>query len=360
MENISKKQLDSLHAEILATVKDLDISAKQSRKGELETKSMETDFWNDQNSAKLVMSEIDALKTEITEAEYLESTINSLIEIFDSVEEKERESLQSDYEDLYNRYQKFQTLTYLSGKYDKNSAVLSIHSGQGGTEANDWTEMLLRMYQRYAENKGWVVQVQNMVPGTEAGLSSVTMTIEGIYVFGLLQNENGTHRLVRQSPFNAQNLRQTSFAGVEVLPIIDDTDDSIQIADTDLEFKAVKAGGAGGQHVNKTSTAVQLTHIPSGITVHNSESRNQTQNRENAMKILKAKLWKIEEEKRQKEMSDLKGEYKIAGWGNQIRNYVLHPYKLVKDLRSKVESSDPEAVLDGDLDQFIDAGVRIR
>jgi peptide chain release factor 2 len=215
------------------------------------------------------------------------------------------------------------------------------------------------MYKRYAEKKELTVNVLNIVPGTETGYSSVTLEITGKYVFGYLKKESGVHRLVRLSPFNAQNLRQTSFAGVEVIPIIEEDDKDFEIPSTDIEFKAVRAGGPGGQHVNKTSSAVQITHIPTGITVQSSERRDQSQNRESAMRMLKAKLWKIREEEKEKEIQGIKGEYKIAGWGNQIRNYVLHPYKLVKDLRTGVETSNPEAVLDGDLDLFIEAELRI-
>jgi peptide chain release factor 2 len=199
-----------------------------------------------------------------------------------------------------------------------------------------------------------------MTRGTETGLSSVTLKIEGGYSFGLLKKEQGTHRLVRLSPFNAQNLRQTSFAGVEVIPEIDELDKDLEIPEKDIDFKAVKSGGPGGQNVNKTSSAVQITHIPTGIVVHSSEERSQAQNRENAMKILKAKLWRIKEEEQKEKISEIKGIYKKASWGNQIRNYILHPYKLVKDLRTGIESSDPESVLDGNLSPFIEAEIRIQ
>ncbi|HVX92783.1 MAG TPA: peptide chain release factor-like protein, partial [Candidatus Dojkabacteria bacterium] len=239
-------------------------------------------------------------------------------------------------------------------------AILSIHAGQGGTEANDWAEMLMRMYVRFCERMGWKCQIVHMVQGTEAGISTVTLNISGPFAFGKLKRESGTHRLVRQSPFNAQSLRQTSFAGVEVMPVISEEDNEIVIRDEDIDFKAVRASGAGGQHVNKTSSAVQITHIPTGISVHSSEQRDQFQNKKAALAILKAKLWQIEEDKRAEEMARIKGVHKIAGWGNQIRNYVLHPYKLVKDLRTGVETSNPEAVLDGDLEAFIDAQVRLK
>ncbi len=238
--------------------------------------------------------------------------------------------------------------------------MLSIHAGQGGTEANDWAEMLLRMYLRYAEKQGWKTEVLHQVKGEEAGISTVTIEITGPYAFGYLKNEKGTHRLVRLSPYNAQNLRQTSFAGVEVVPVIESTDEkAIEIKPEDIEFKAVRASGPGGQNVNKTSTAVTIKHISTGIVVHASNQRSQLQNKENALRMLRAKLFELEQQKEQEEMSKIKGEHKVAAWGNQIRNYVLQPYKLVKDLRTGIESTDPESVLDGEIDKFIEAEIRL-
>ena len=281
-----------------------------------------------------------------------------LLEFFQSSSDHERLSLQGDFEKLAKEVSEFEIRKYLNGRFDRADVLLSIHAGQGGTEANDWTAMLARMYERYFERKGWKFSITNQVAGSEVGFSSIEYKVSGEFAFGLLKREQGAHRLVRLSPFNSANLRQTSFAGVEVIPIIEDNLE-IEIPDKDIEFKAVRSGGAGGQHVNKTSSAVQIRHIPTGITVHNSEQRSQAQNKEAAMKILKAKLWLIEEEKRENELRKARGEHKIAGWGNQIRNYVLHPYKLVKDLRTKVESHDPDSVLAGDLDMFIDAEVRL-
>lgn len=358
METISKADLQKLLADIEETIDDLGLDAKKQKLGSLETVAMEPNFWNSPENAKKTMSEIDHIKSEIKTAEEIQSSAKSLLELYELSTESEAESLQSEYVELNDRFNRFQTLKFLSGKYDNAEAILSIHSGQGGTEANDWADMLMRMYQRYAERNSWSCTIQHMVRGTETGLSTVTMIITGPYAFGKLKRETGTHRLVRLSPFNSQNLRQTSFAGVEVTPVIED-DESIQIKESDLEIKAAKSSGPGGQHANKTSSAIQLRHIPTGITVHNSEQRSQAQNREAAMRILKAKLWQIEDEKKAKELRDLKGDHKIAGWGNQIRNYVLHPYKLVKDLRTGIESNDPDSVLDGDLDRFVDAEIRI-
>jgi len=359
MQNLSKVQLEKLNKEISETLVDLDLEGKKSRAGELQNLTLNEDFWKRPDFAKTIMQELEHIKKELTIAKDLSDKSSILLELFEASNEKERQSLNDDYKQLQTELNSFQIIKFLSGKYDTADAILSIHAGQGGTEANDWTEMLLRMYKRYAEKMNWGVTTQHSVPGTEAGISSVTITISGQYAFGMLNKESGVHRLVRQSPFNAQSLRQTSFAGVEVTPVIDDDDDEIIIPDSDIEFKAVRSSGAGGQSVNKTSSAVQIKHIPSGIVVHNSEQRKQAQNRAAAMKILKAKLWQIKQDKQAKELSDIKGDYKVAGWGNQIRNYVLHPYKLVKDLRTGIESSHPEKVLDGELNPFIEAEIRI-
>jgi peptide chain release factor 2 len=355
MDLLTITQIKATQEEIERATKDINIPAKETRLKDLETQSLSETFWSDNNNAKSVMSEIEEIREEIKIANKLNTTANSLVELWEETPEEQRGELDSEYRLLLKEYTEFKRLRYLNGKYDKNNAILSIHSGQGGTEANDWTAILLRMYQRLAERKKWKFHIEHEVQGTEAGLSTVTAFIEGKYVYGFLKLESGTHRLVRISPFNAQNLRQTTFAGVEVMPVIEDNDIDIVIPEADIEFKAVRASGPGGQHVNKTSSAVQIKHIPTGISVHSSEQRSQAQNRETAMKILKAKLWRIEQDKKEAELKQIKGEYRVAGWGNQIRNYVLHPYKLVKDLRTDVQSSNPDAVLDGDLDEFLEA-----
>lgn len=304
------------------------------------------------------MKEIEGIKREIDTARSLTEDVDSLLELCNSVDNSEE--LLDDYEEIHKKIKDFEKLKFLSGKYDNKDALLSIYAGQGGTEANDWTEMLMRMYKKYADSKGWKYKVEEIESGNEAGISHVSMRISGEYVYGLLKKEHGTHRLVRVSPFNAQGLRQTTFAGVEVIPAIDKIDKDIEIPESDIEFKAVRSSGPGGQKVNKTSSAVQITHKPTGITVNSSTQRSQAQNRENAMNILKSKLARILEEERTEKIEDVKGDYKKASWGNQIRNYILHPYKLVKDLRTNVESNDPESVLDGKLDPFIEAQLRIQ
>ncbi len=242
----------------------------------------------------------------------------------------------------------------LSGPHDKGDAVLSIHAGAGGTEAQDWAEMLLRMYTRWAERKGYEVEITDMTPGEEAGIKSVTMTVRGPYAYGYLKAEKGVHRLVRISPFDASARRHTSFALVEVMPLIED-DIEIEINPNDLRIDVYKSAGAGGQHVQKNATAVRIVHLPTGIVVQCQNERSQHQNREMAMRILRARLYALELEKREQEMARLKGKHVEAGWGNQIRSYVLQPYQMVKDLRTGYETGNVQAVLDGDLDPFIEA-----
>lgn len=255
-------------------------------------------------------------------------------------------------------FRKLEFKTFLSGPHDKGDAIISIHAGQGGTDAMDWVDMLFRMYSRYAEQKDWKMSLINKMPGDVAGLKSVSFELFGLYAYGFLREESGVHRLVRLSPFNSDNLRQTSFALVEVIPLIGDNIE-VDLKDEDVEFEAYRSGGPGGQNVNKVSTAVRIKHIPTGIVVECQEERLQGKNREKALRILKAKLYALELKKLEDEKNRLRGVYKTPGWGNQIRNYVLHPYKLVKDLRTDIESTNPDAVLNGDLEQFIEAQIKL-
>jgi peptide chain release factor 2 len=358
MEILTKKELENDKELLESIISSLNLEEKEVRLKELEKETVNQDFWKDNQKAQSVMKQIENIKGEIQTAEQLTNDLNSLIELYEGTDKPE--DLLAEHTDIHKQIKEFEKLKFLSGKYDDRDAILSIHAGQGGTESNDWTEMLLRMYQMYADKKGWKYSIEEIESGTEAGISNVTMKISGDYVYGMLKKEHGTHRLVRISPFNAQGLRQTTFAGVEVVPVLENIDTDIEIPEKDIQFKAVRSGGPGGQKVNKTSSAVQITHLPTGITVHSSTERNQAQNRESAMSILKSKLARILEEERIEQIDKIKGDYKQASWGNQIRNYVLHPYKLVKDLRTNVESNNPQSVLDGGLDEFVEAQLRIQ
>jgi len=361
MVDLRKKDIQDLQKDIEGTLISLDLNSKKSKLIVLENETVQEDFWKDTESAKKIMEEAGQLREEIETAEKLQQDINSLVELFNSIEkETDQNQLIEEYESLRQRFDKFSIRKFLSSKYDKANAMITIHAGQGGTEANDWASILMRMYSMYFDKMGWKYNITEILNGTETGIVTVTMEVIGQYVFGYIKKEHGVHRLVRISPFNAQGLRQTTFAGVEVLPIMEDLDMDIQIPEGDLDFKAVRSSGPGGQNVNKTSSAVQITHIPTGITVQSSEQRSQLQNRETAMKVLKAKLLRIKMDERIEEISQIKGDYKIAGWGNQIRNYVLHPYKLVKDLRTGIESQNPESVLDGNLEELVEAEIRLQ
>ncbi len=328
---------------------------------ELEKITTEPNFWDNPTEAQEKMQNLSNIKADIDNVNEVETKINDL-DAYAELLETDDSELQADYQKLVDEtsasIDALELTTYFSNKYDQYNAIISIHAGQGGTEANDWSEMLMRMYLRFFERRGWKAEIINMVKGNEAGIGTVSIEVTGRYVYGYLKGEHGTHRLVRISPFNAQGLRQTSFAGVEVIPLIT-SDVEIEIKPEDIDFHAVRSGGAGGQNVNKVNTAARITHIPTGIQVHCSSERSQLRNRESAMQILRGKLLQIELEKRAKEQDKLVGSHKIAGWGNQIRNYVLQPYKLVKDLRTQVETDKTENVLDGDIDIFVNATIKL-
>jgi len=329
--------MENLQDELSQFLKEANLDEKKAKMAAIEKKMATPEFWQDrQQSAKLSK-----------ELAFLQKETEDLKKLQDLVSRGKKEEFRKLREKLRINF-------YLSGKYDQEEAIFAIHAGQGGIEAMDWTAMLFRMYTRFFEKKNWQWQLLEKTPGEEAGFKSVALTVTGAFAYGLLKAERGVHRLVRQSPFNADRLRQTSFALVEVWPFLRKTS-AIEVNENDLDWSFFRAAGHGGQNVNKVSTAVRVCHRPSGLTVSCQQERSQAQNREKALEILKAKLLAIKESAQQEKLSVLKGKYQVPGWGNQIRSYVLHPYHLVKDLRTGWETQDTEAVLDGKIEPFIKA-----
>ncbi|EKD65517.1 MAG: hypothetical protein ACD_50C00065G0010 [uncultured bacterium] len=332
--------MDDLKVRASKLLERLDVEGKRKEIRNLEAESMKPSFWQSHEAAAEKMKAMAELQKEIDSAENLQELVSS-----------------ANYEEAEKLLAELEVLLFLSGPYDEGGAILSIHSGQGGVEAMDWAEMLKRMYIRFIERKGWSHEVIEETYGEEAGIKSAVISVEGRFSYGFLKSEAGVHRLVRQSPFNADKLRQTSFALVEVLPQIQDAKE-LELREDDLEWEFYRASSHGGQNVQKVSSAVRLKHKPTGIVVTAQGERYQAQNREYALKILRGKLWHLAEEERKKEEQRLKGGYKTPGWGNQIRSYVLHPYHMVKDLRTDFETSNTEAVLNGEIDGFIEEELR--
>jgi len=324
----------------------------------LEQKAAEPDFWNDAEKSQQVLQRTKMLRTK-------QETFNKLLgdcedaltlaELgLDEQDETVLEEVRAEFARLKSQYEKLRLETLLTGEYDANDAIFTLHAGAGGTEAMDWVQMLLRMYMRWAERNGYQTRILDMLEGEEAGIKSVTVEVTGQYAYGFLKSEKGVHRLVRISPFDASGRRHTSFASMEVMPVLDDSVE-IEINPEDIKMDVYRASGAGGQHVNKTSSAVRLTHIPTGIVVACQNERSQFQNREMAMKMLKAKLLELKEREQQEKLAQIKGEQMDIAWGSQIRSYVFCPYTLVKDHRTNYEEANIQKVMDGEIDEFIQA-----
>lgn len=351
-----KNGLDKAHLLIKEYKASASIDEKKREIEGLTYQTLQEGFWDDANHAKKIYDELNDMKKITDEYDDLDEKLISLDETYALVKETEDEEfsmiLESDYIEFETRLKEFEKVLLLSKKHDGLNAIVEIHPGAGGTESQDWAEMLLRMYQRYCDKKGFKIEVLDYLDGEVAGIKSVTFLVKGKYAYGHLKSEKGVHRLVRISPFDSSKRRHTSFASVDVVPELDDTIE-IDIKTEDLKIDTYRASGAGGQHINKTDSAVRITHIPTGIIVTCQSQRSQIQNREQAMIMLKSKLFALMEEKQAKELKEIQGELKDIAWGSQIRSYVLHPYSLVKDNRSLYESNNPKDVLDGDLDDFV-------
>lgn len=358
----AKQTMNQLSADVKELREALNIDTLAERANELEKITCEGDFWGRDN-AQSIMSELNMAKAKVTDYNELADGLEALFDLVEMAisedDESFTEEIISELSSLQKSYERQRIEALLSGEFDKNNCILSIHPGAGGTEAQDWAEMLYRMYNRWAEKRGFKVKLLDYLDGDEAGLKSATILISGNYAYGYMKSEGGVHRLVRVSPFDSSGRRHTSFASVEVMPELED-DNSIEIRDEDIEMETHRSSGAGGQHVNKTDSAVRIIHKPTGIVVGCQTERSQLQNKETCMKMLKAKLMEIKEREKLDKIEDIKGEKLNIEWGSQIRSYVFMPYTLVKDTRTGWEDGNISAVMDGNIDEFINAYLKAK
>lgn len=335
-----------------------DLANVKTRIEELEVKTMDQGFWDNPEKSQQILQELKGLKDRVESYETLKNKYEDVETMIEMAYEEEDDDLTQEVQDLLKDfiayYEELRIATLLSGEYDKNNAILTLHSGAGGTEACDWVEMLFRMYSRWADKRGYKTEVLDYLAGDEAGIKSVTMQINGENAYGYAKAEKGVHRLVRISPFDSSGRRHTSFASLDVMPEVND-DIDIEINEDELRIDTYRASGAGGQHINKTDSAVRITHLPTNIVVQCQNERSQRQNKERAMRMLKAKLYELKEQERLKELADVRGEVKDISWGSQIRSYVFHPYNMVKDHRTNEETGNTGSVMDGNIDSFINA-----
>ncbi|MET0727932.1 MAG: peptide chain release factor 2 [Acidimicrobiales bacterium] len=342
----------------------LKVEELRARRPLLETEASRPDLWDDPDTAKAVTGELSTVVADLEQYEHLVSDLEdaeTLHELAREVDDASQEGeIETTLTSLDRELRGLELRSMFSGEHDESDALCTVQAGEGGADAQDWAEMLYRMYVRWAERRGFQVEEEGSTPGSEAGLSSVEFLVKGRYAYGYLQAERGVHRLVRMSPFNAQGKRQTAFAALDVVPVLHDDEVQIDVDDSDIKMDVFRASGAGGQHINKTSSAVRLTHLPTGIVVTCQVERSQFQNRDRAMALLKAKLADLERQARDAELSDIRGEQQRVGFGSQIRSYVLQPYQMVKDLRTEHEAGNVQGVLDGDLDPFMEAYLQWR